>query len=198
MSRYQFLVDTYETEILKVLSAWASFHDEDMEVRPHATDKRGRTIHEHMVHQCMSEDAWFRNMFGIDVGAAPLPEAETRSSFIDRYAADAQKRLGELRSKADDWWEQEVKFFAVLRPRTWIMVRRIAHTAHHRGQQMALLRMLNRDVYSNYGPTADTGGLTANNASVVYAYSDLKNLLAGGNVAPLPGPGSKPVSERPG
>jgi len=60
------------------------------------------------------------------------------------------------------------------------------------------LRMLNRDVYSNYGPTADTGGLTANNASVVYAYSDLKNLLAGGNVAPLPGPGSKPVSERPG
>jgi uncharacterized damage-inducible protein DinB len=26
--------------------------------------------------------------------------------------------------------------------RAWVMVRRIAHTAHHRGQQMAMLRML--------------------------------------------------------
>jgi uncharacterized damage-inducible protein DinB len=196
-SRYQFLVDTYQTEILKVLSVWASFHDEDMEIRPNATDKRGRTIHEHMVHQCISEDTWFRNMFGIDVGVPPLPQAETRSTFIGRYAADAEKRLDELRKQADVWWEQDVKFFNVLRPRTWIMVRRLAHTAHHRGQQMALLRMLNREVYSNYGPTADTGGLMVNNAAVVYAYSDLEDLLAGGDPTPLPGPGSKPVSERP-
>jgi hypothetical protein len=77
------------------------------------------------------------------------------------------------------------------------MVRRIAHTSHHRGQQMALLRMLNREVYSNYGPTADTGGLAANHASVVYAYRDLGTLLAAGARSPLPGTGSKPVSERP-
>ena len=73
-------------------------------------------------------------------------------------ATDSAKRLDVLRSKEDDaWWEEEVAFFDVRRSRAWIMVRRIAHTSHHRGQQMAMLRMLGRDVYSNYGPTADTG-----------------------------------------
>ncbi len=77
------------------------------------------------------------------------------------------------------------------------MVRRIAHTSHHRGQQMALLRMLNREVYSNYGPTADTGGLAVNGAVVIYAYPDLDALLAEGPKAALPAPASKPASERP-
>jgi uncharacterized damage-inducible protein DinB len=196
-SRYQFLIDTYETEILKVLSVWSSFHDEDMETRPHPEDERGRSVHEHMVHQSMSEDAWFRNMFGIDAGGPAVPQGETRSAFIQRYAELAKKRLEELGTRTDAWWEEEVKFFDVLRSRAWIMVRRIAHTAHHRGQQMALLRVLNRDVYSNYGPTADTGGLMANNASVIYAYSDLNSLLEGTEKARLPGAGSKPVTERP-
>src|SRR6188474_2202615 len=40
--RYQFLIDTYETEILKVLSVWSSFQDDDLSSRPHPTDKRGR------------------------------------------------------------------------------------------------------------------------------------------------------------
>jgi len=57
--------------------------------------------------------------------------------------------------------------------------------------------MLNREVYSNYGPTADTGGLAANGASVVYAYRDLASLLDAGSRNPLPGTGSKPLSERP-
>jgi len=196
-SRYQFLVETYETEIVKVLSVWSSFHDEDMETRPHPVDKRGRSVREHMVHQCVSEDTWFRNMFGIEVGAPPLPPVEARSEFIRRYAEDAKKRLAHLQSCLDAWWEEEVKFFNVSRPRTWIMVRRIAHTAHHRGQQMALLRMLNRDVYSTYGPTGDTGGLTANGATVVYPYADVESLLAGGPRTPLPPPTSKPSSERP-
>jgi uncharacterized damage-inducible protein DinB len=196
-SRYQYLVETYETEILKVLSVWSSFHDEDLEARPHPTDKRGRSVREHMVHQCVSEDTWFRNMFGIDVGASPLPPVETRSAFIHRYAEDAKKRLGELGARADTWWEEEVKFFNVPRHRTWIMVRRIAHTAHHRGQQMALLRMLNREVYSTYGPTADTGGLMAHGAAVIYAYEDVDSLLAEGPKASLPAPTSKPPSERP-
>lgn len=196
-SRYQFLVDTYETEILKVLSVWSSFTDEDMEARPHPVDKRGRSVREHMVHQCISEDTWLRNMFGIDVGAPPLPQVETRVGFIRRYAEDARKRLEELRSRVDTWWEEEVRFFNEPRHRTWVMVRRIAHTAHHRGQQMALLRMLNREVYSTYGPTADTGGLMANGAAVIYAYPDADSLLAGGPKSQLPGPSSKPSSERP-
>src|SRR5881394_2404168 len=161
--RYTFLIDTYETEILKVLSVWSSFQDDDLSSRPHPTDKRGRSVREHMVHQCMSEDGWFKNMFGLDVGAA-LPVQESRLAFIQRYAEDAMKRLEALRQREDAWWEEEVPFFKVKRSRAWIMVRRIAHTAHHRGQQMTLLRMLNREVYSNYGPTADTGGLGANQA----------------------------------
>jgi uncharacterized damage-inducible protein DinB len=196
-SRYQFLVDTYETEILKVASTWSSFLDEDLPVRPHPSDRRGRSVREHMVHQCMSEDAWFRNMFGIDVGAPPLPDPETRMAFILRYTEHAGKRLEVLRSREDAWWEAEAEFFRVPRSRAWIMVRRIAHTAHHRGQQTALLRMLNRQVYSNYGPTADTGGLMANQAPVVYPYPGLASLLEAGPKATLPGPGSKPVSERP-
>ena len=195
--RYQFLIDTYETEILKVLSVWSSFLDEDLSVRPHPTDKRGRSVREQMIHQCMSEDAWFKNMFGIDLGETPLPETESRTDFIRRYASSAVRRLTDLQSRDDSWWEQDVSFFGVPRSRAWIMVRRIAHTSHHRGQQMALLRMLQREVYSNYGPTADTGGLAVNQASVIYPYPDLKTLLADRPRSPLPGPGTKPMSERP-
>ena len=71
---YQFLVDTYETESIKVVSVWSEFRDEDLEVRPRDGDPRGRSVHEQMVHQCVSEDAWFRDMLGIDVAAPPLPE----------------------------------------------------------------------------------------------------------------------------
>ena len=195
--RYQFLIDTYETEILKVASAWSMFEDGDLPARPHATDKRGRSVREHMVHQCMSEDGWFKNMLGIDVVAPPLPTSETRVAFIRRYAEDAGKRLAVLKGKDDAWWEEEAAFFKTRRSRAWIMVRRIAHTAHHRGQQMTILRVLNRELYSNYGPTADTGGLPQNQAPVIYAYVDLAALLAGGPKASLPAKASVPVSERP-
>jgi uncharacterized damage-inducible protein DinB len=195
--RYQFLIDTYETEILKVASAWSMFHDGDLAARPHSTDRRGRSVREHMVHQCMSEDGWFKNMLGIDVGAPPLPASETRVEFIKRYVEDAGRRLEALRGKDDAWWEEEVGFFKVRRSRAWIMVRRIAHTAHHRGQQLTMLRVLNRDLHSNYGPTADTGGLPQNQAPVIYAYSDLAALLAAGPKAVLPPASPLPVSERP-
>jgi hypothetical protein len=82
------------------------------------------------------------------------------------------------------------------------MVRRIAHTSHHRGQLMAMLRMLGRDLHSNYGPTADTGGLMANHAPTIYAYESLEELLDGemhgGAKAKLPGAEGKAVTERPG
>jgi hypothetical protein len=107
-------------------------------------------------------------MLGIDVGAPPLPVEETRLGFVLQYGTDSLKRLDVLKSKADAaWWEEEVAFFDVQRSRAWITVRRIAHTSHHRGQQMAMLRMLGRDVYSNYGPTADTG------KQVIYAPAPL-------------------------
>ena len=37
-----------------------------------------------MVHQCVSEDLWFRNMLGIDVSAPPLPATETRRGHGSR------------------------------------------------------------------------------------------------------------------
>ncbi|HVO80705.1 MAG TPA: DinB family protein [Terriglobales bacterium] len=199
--KYDFLVQTYETERVKVVSVWSEFKDADLPVRPNPRDPRGRSVHEQMVHQCVSEDLWFRNMLGIDVGAPPLPKPETRMEFIKRYAEDSGKRLAELRKKDEAWWEEPVTFFDVRRPRAWVMTRRLTHTSHHRGQQMAMLRMLGRDLHSNYGPTADTGGLMQNHAPTIYAYASLEALLqgeaAGRGKAPLPGPGSNPPTERP-
>jgi uncharacterized damage-inducible protein DinB len=199
--RYDFLVETYETERIKVLSVWSEFREEDLAVRPRAGDPRGRSMREQMVHQCVSENLWFMNMLGIDVGAPPLPKAETRMEFIQRYAEDSKKRLEALKAKDESWWEGATKFFDVSRSRAWVMVRRVAHTAHHRGQQMAMLRMLGHDLHSNYGPTADTGGLMQNHAPTIYAYDAVEALVAGelkgGVKRSLPGAGGKAVTERP-
>ena len=199
--RYDFLIDTYETERIKVISAWSMFTDDDLMVRPNMADTRGRSFHEHMVHQCVSEDIWFRTILDIDVGAPPLPKQEVRLEFIRRYEEDSGKRLVVLRNKDEAWWEMETTFFDVWRSRAWVVTRRMTHTAHHRGQQLALLRMLGREEYSNYGPTADTGGLMQNYAPTIYAYPNLQSLLegeaAGGRKTKLPGPGAKPVTERP-
>src|ERR1700755_359416 len=115
--RYDFLIDTYETERIKVISAWSMFRDDDLPVRPNVTDKRGRSLHEHMVHQCVSEDIWFRTMLDIDVGAPPLPKEEVRLEFMRRYEEDSGKRLVVLRSKDATWWEGERPFFDVRRSR---------------------------------------------------------------------------------
>ena len=162
--QYDFLVESYASERVKVLSVWSEFKDEDLSVRPHLTDPRGRSVHEQMVHQCMSEDLWFRNMLGIDVHAPPLPEQKRASEFIKRYAEDSGNRLAILRQTdgamvggTDD----------VLRCGTIESVGDdppVDAHFHHRGQQMAILRMLGRDLHSNYGPTADTGGLMQNHA----------------------------------
>src|ERR1700720_3011466 len=109
--RYDFLVETYETERVKVVSVWSEFRDEDLPVRPRAGDPRGRSIREQMVHQCVSEDLWFRNMLGIDVNAPPLPTPETRLEFMKRYAEDSEKRLTILRAKDESWWSGETQFF---------------------------------------------------------------------------------------
>jgi hypothetical protein len=66
---------------------------------------------------------------------------------------------------------------------------------------MAMLRMLGHDVHSNYGPTADTGGLMQDNAPTIYAYASLQALFDGeaaaGAKAALPGSSGRPVTERP-
>ena len=195
---YAFLTETYSTERQKILGVWAMFRDEEMSWRPQL---RARSVHEQMVHQCISEDYWMRNFLGIDLTEPPLPAVETRLEFIKKYAAASSARLAKLEAMHESWYEENVSFFDVIRSRAWILVRRIAHSAHHRGQLTAYLRISGHQLYSTYGPTADTGGLFQNGARVIYQYPDVETLLEreeqGGNYPPLPGPGPKPPTERP-
>jgi uncharacterized damage-inducible protein DinB len=201
--RYDFLIETYSTERIKVLSAWSMFGETDLPWRPADPQKRGRSMLEQMVHQCVSEDFWFKTMLGMDLGKKPLPEKETRLEFLNIYAARSGERLERLQQQAENWWEEQTQFFEVHRSRAWVMTRRLTHTSHHRGQLIAYLRMMGRDVYSTYGPTSDTGGLMVNHAPVVYPYDNIESLLAGecsgGTKRPLPGvPEKMTVTERPG
>ncbi|MEO7987318.1 MAG: DinB family protein [Gemmatimonadales bacterium] len=195
---FDFLIDTYETERVKTLSVWSQFRDDDLALRP---EPRARTPIEHMVHQCVSEDTWMAQMLGINVGWPQLPVPETRLGFISHYAEATKRRLERLRTCSEAWFGEETTFFDVRRSRAWVLVRRIAHSAHHRGQLTVYLRLLNQPLYSTYGPTADTGGLFANRAPVIYRYPSVDRLLAeeahGGVRPPLPGPGPSSPTERP-
>jgi len=198
MGRYDFLVDSYRTEREKTLSVWSQVPDEQMAFRP---EPRARTPLEHMVHQCLSEGAWMTGMLGLAVSRPPLPASETRLDFLGHYAACSGERLAALASQPDEWFEASTTFFDVTRSKAWVLVRRLTHSAHHRGQLTTYLRLWGRDVYSTYGPTADTGGLAKDGARVVYRYASVEDLLrheaTGGNGAPLPGVGAAPPTERP-
>lgn len=154
MSKYAFLIDTYESEILKITGTWDAFPEDAMKFRP-AT--KSRTVLEQFEHQLKSEGGWMRDMLGIDVGEI-LPAEYTQRGFVEKYRSDAEKRLAILREKPDAWWEETTRFFDVPRSRAWVLVRRMNHASHHRGQLVVYLRLLERPVPSVYGPTADTDG----------------------------------------
>jgi uncharacterized damage-inducible protein DinB len=198
MARFDFLLDTYETERLKTLSVWSQIPDDRMSFRP---EPRARSPLEHMVHQCLSEDVWMRTMLGIAIDRAPLPVRESRLAFLEHYSACSGDRLDALRTQSDDWFEGETTFFDVVRSRAWVLTRRFTHSAHHRGQLTAYLRLWGLSLYSTYGPTADTGGLFQNGARVIYRYASVDDLLArepdGGAKPALPQPTKTPVTERP-
>ncbi len=197
MSDYDFLVETYDTERLKTLSVWSQFTEADLDFRP---EPRARTPLEHLVHQCLSEDGWMQGMLGIDTGLPLLPTPENRVSFLEHYAAASQRRLAALRSRPDPWFREVTSFFDLSRSRAWVLTRRIAHSAHHRGQLTIYLRLLGRGLYSTYGPTADTGGLHQHGARVIYRYPSIEVLLAAerseGEWPPLPDPGPHAPTER--
>ncbi len=197
-SPFAFLAGMFETERLKTLTVWSEFTDGDLAFRPAPS---ARSVREQMVHQCQSEDGWFTRMLGISSGLAVLPAQEERLSFLEHYADASGRRVEALRAQPPNWFTGETQFFGTPRPRAWVLVRRIAHTAHHRGQLTTYLRVIGRPLYSTYGPTADTGGLPAHGARVVYPYDSVETLIAaareGSRSAPLPGPGEGPVTERP-
>src|SRR5712692_7147041 len=157
---YDFLLDTYETEILKIMGIWSCFPETTAGYRPHP---KCRTVLEQMEHQVQSEGRWMRTMLDIDTGD-PNPAERTKAGFIEKYRADAGRRLQILREKPDTWWEGTTGFFNVSRSRAWVLTRRINHSTHHRGQLLVYLRLLDRQVPSVYGPTADTGG------QVIYSF----------------------------
>ena len=156
---YGFLLDTYETEILKIVTIWSAFPDSAMDFRP---SPKSRSVIEQMEHQVQSEGRWVTNMLGLDTGD-PNPAEKTKRGFIEKYRADATRRLEILRAKPDAWWREETSFFDVKRSRAWVFTRRLNHSTHHRGQLIVYLRVLGLPVPSVYGPTADTGG------KVIYA-----------------------------
>jgi uncharacterized damage-inducible protein DinB len=150
---YDFLLDTYETEILKILGIWSSFPEAKVDFRPHP---KSRSVLEQMEHQVQSEGRWMKVMLGIDTGD-PNPALRTKQGFIEKYRADATRRLQILRAKPEEWWRENTEFFDVTRSRAWVMTRRITHSTHHRGQLVVYLRLAGELVPSVYGPTADTG-----------------------------------------
>ena len=94
---------------------------------------------------------------------------------------------------ANRYWADDVlreKFFDVDRSHAWVLTRRIAHSAHHRGQLTVYLRLWGEALYSTYGPTADTGGLAANGARVIYRRGSVDD-------EKLPIASDKPLTERP-
>lgn len=153
-STYGFLLDTYETEILKITSIWAAFPADKMDYRPH---EKSRSVLEQMEHQVQSEGRWMTTMLGVDTGD-PNPAERTQQGFLEKYRADATRRLAILRQKPDEWWRENTQFFDVVRSRAWVMTRRMTHSSHHRGQLVVYLRQVGQLVPSVYGPTADTGG----------------------------------------
>src|SRR5215510_12620992 len=174
MNRYSFLTKTYSTERQKILGVWAMFQNHEMSWRP---APRARSVHEQMVHQCVSEDYWMKNFLGLQLPDPPLPTVETRLEFMKKYAWASALQLEKLNAMPETWFEENAQFFDVMRSRAWILVRRVAHSAHHRGQLTAYLRSLGHTLYSTYGPTADTGGLFQNGAAVIYQYPDVETLL---------------------
>jgi len=198
MSRFDFLIDTYRTERLKILSVWSQIPDDRMSFRP---ERRARSPREHMVHQCLSEDTWMRSMLGIVVSRPPLPAAETRLAFLEHYAACSGQRLIVLERQPDDWFDEPTTFFDVVRSRAWVLTRRFTHSAHHRGQLTIYLRLWGGALYSTYGPTADTGGLFQTGARVIYRYGSIDEILEreahGGSAPRLPEAGAAPITERP-
>jgi uncharacterized damage-inducible protein DinB len=191
---FDFLIETFATERLKTLSVWSQFGDGDLEFRPAPL---ARSVREHMVHQCLSEDGFFTRMLGLPVTTDVLPQREVCRQFIERYVAASGERLAGLRAKPAAWFDETTRFFTVERSRAWVLVRRIAHTAHHRGQLSTYHRLLGHPLYSIYGPTADTGGLPANGARVIYRFDSEDDVLAGDESPFLPGPGTEPSTERP-
>jgi uncharacterized damage-inducible protein DinB len=151
---FQHTLDTYASETNKTASIWRSFTAEDFAWKPHA---RSSTVEEIMKHELLSERRFFAEFLGSPEppAAEVLPVTPGIEAYTSRLAELALPRLTWMSSLKESDWLQPARFFDVQRERIWIFWRRVLHSAHHRTQLTVYLRLLNRDVPSTYGPTAD-------------------------------------------
>lgn len=151
---YQHVLDTYASEINKVVSTWRCFEDSDMPYRPH---ERSATVHDILKHELLSQRRFFGEFLVLPEPPAGevLPAEPTVAAFCMRLRDMAVPRLAEMADRNSAWWLTAVPFFDEERSRIWVFWRRVLHTCHHRTQLTMYLRLLNRAVPSTYGPTAD-------------------------------------------
>ena len=151
---FQHVLDTYASEINKLVSIWMVFEDGDLPFRPHP---KSSTVEEIMKHELLSQRRFFAEFLGAaePLAANVLPDPASVAAYWHRLRDLALPRLAFLANQKQDWWLEEAPFFDVSRERIWIFWRRVLHTAHHRTQLAVYLRLLNRIVPAVYGPTAD-------------------------------------------
>jgi uncharacterized damage-inducible protein DinB len=151
---FQHLLDTYVSETNKVASVWKEFQDGDLDFKAHP---RFSSVGEILRHQLLSERRFFGEFLGTPEPApdSVLPSPMTVENALRRFVELAAARLPFFAQREERWWMEVVPFFDVERQRIWIFWRRVLHTAHHRTQLTVVLRLLDRDVPSTYGPTAD-------------------------------------------
>lgn len=152
----QHVVDTYASETSKTAAVWRELVDGQLDFRPHA---RSSSLRQILVHQLLSERRFFAEFIGLREPAVetllPPGDAPGVTAYIDRLLALAVPRLAPLAGGDEAFWLAEVPFFDVRRQRIWVFWRRLLHTAHHRAQVGAGLRLLEDRVPPTYGPTAD-------------------------------------------
>ena len=150
----QHLLDTYASETNKVAAIWHAFTDADLTFRP---QERASAVADILKHQVLSERRFFAEFLGAPEPPATelLPATLSIGEVTTRYVHLARARLPTLATATESWWLEHVPFFDVQRERIWVFWRRVLHTAHHRTQLSAYLRLMNRQVPPTYGPTAD-------------------------------------------
>jgi uncharacterized damage-inducible protein DinB len=151
---FQHLLDTYASETNKVVSTWRIFSDADLDYNPHP---RSTTVRDILKHQLLSERRFFGE-FLVTPEPPPdevLPPKLTIETATTRLIELVLARLAFFAQQETAWWMEAVPFFDVHRERVWVFWRRILHTAHHRTQLTVYLRLLDKEVPSTYGPTAD-------------------------------------------
>jgi uncharacterized damage-inducible protein DinB len=151
---FQHMLNTYASEINKVVSTWRIFSDADLDYKPHAKSSSVRDI---LKHQLLSERRFFGEFLHTPelLPEQVLPATLNIETACDRCVDLALPRLTFFAEQEIPWWMEVVPFFDVQRQRIWIFWRRVLHTAHHRTQLTVYLRLLGKEVPSTYGPTAD-------------------------------------------